>query len=79
MPSSRSTPISNPLELLRRSLRNRTGAARRTRPLGSGTLDVDVLLFENAQIDSADLTIPHPRMWERGFVLAPARDVRPTS
>jgi 2-amino-4-hydroxy-6-hydroxymethyldihydropteridine diphosphokinase len=44
---------------------------------GPRTLDVDILLYENVQMDSPDLTIPHPRMWERGFVLAPLRDVAP--
>ena len=53
-------------------------AARvRTVRWGPRTLDVDVLLVGDARIDDADLTIPHPRMWERGFVLAPLRDVAP--
>jgi len=29
------------------------------------------------EIDDPELTLPHPRMWERGFVLAPLRDVAP--
>jgi 2-amino-4-hydroxy-6-hydroxymethyldihydropteridine diphosphokinase len=44
---------------------------------GPRTLDVDVLLYGDLELDDADLTIPHPRMWERGFVLAPLRDVAP--
>ena len=44
---------------------------------GPRTLDVDVLLYEERRIDDAELTLPHPRMWERGFVLAPLRDVAP--
>ena len=44
---------------------------------GPRTLDVDVLLYGDVHIDEDDLTIPHPRMWERGFVLAPLRDVAP--
>ena len=44
---------------------------------GPRTLDVDILLFDDVRVDDADLTIPHPRMWERGFVLAPLRDVAP--
>jgi 2-amino-4-hydroxy-6-hydroxymethyldihydropteridine diphosphokinase len=44
---------------------------------GPRTLDVDILLYDDAEIDDDDLTIPHPRMWERGFVLAPLRDVAP--
>jgi 2-amino-4-hydroxy-6-hydroxymethyldihydropteridine diphosphokinase len=53
-------------------------AARvRTVRWGPRTLDVDILLFGDDRIDDADLTVPHPRMWERGFVLAPLRDVAP--
>jgi 2-amino-4-hydroxy-6-hydroxymethyldihydropteridine diphosphokinase len=44
---------------------------------GPRTLDVDVLLYDDITLDDPDLTIPHPRMWERGFVLAPLRDVAP--
>jgi|1186.fasta_scaffold12825_2 2-amino-4-hydroxy-6-hydroxymethyldihydropteridine diphosphokinase len=44
---------------------------------GPRTLDVDILLFDDERMDTPDLVIPHPRMWERGFVLAPLRDVAP--
>ncbi len=44
---------------------------------GPRTLDVDILLFGDLRLDDPALTIPHPRMWERGFVLAPLRDVAP--
>jgi hypothetical protein len=33
--------------------------------------------FDGTRLDTEDLTVPHPRMWERGFVLAPLRDVAP--
>lgn len=42
---------------------------------GPRTLDVDILLYDDVRIDEPELTLPHPRMWERGFVLAPLRDV----
>jgi 2-amino-4-hydroxy-6-hydroxymethyldihydropteridine diphosphokinase len=45
---------------------------------GPRTLDVDVLVYDDLRLDDPLLTIPHPRMWERGFVLAPLRDVAPT-
>jgi 2-amino-4-hydroxy-6-hydroxymethyldihydropteridine diphosphokinase len=53
--------------------------ARRVRAerWGPRTLDVDVLLYDAVRLDDPELTIPHPRMWERGFVLAPLRDVAP--
>ena len=44
---------------------------------GPRTLDADVLLVEGDLVDEADLTVPHPRMWERRFVLAPLADLAP--
>ena len=44
---------------------------------GPRTLDVDVLLIDDLRIDTDDLEVPHPRMWERAFVLAPLHDVAP--
>jgi 2-amino-4-hydroxy-6-hydroxymethyldihydropteridine diphosphokinase len=44
---------------------------------GPRTLDVDVLLFGDERVDEPDLVVPHPRMWDRAFVLAPLADVAP--
>ena len=52
-------------------------ARERGEPWGPRTLDVDVLLVDGTRLETDELTIPHPRMWERGFVLAPLRDVAP--
>lgn len=41
------------------------------------TLDLDVLLYGDAQVHEAGLTIPHPRMHERAFVLAPLAEIAP--
>lgn len=41
-------------------------------------LDVDVLLVGSERVDEEDLTVPHPRLAERHFVLAPLADVAPT-
>ena len=41
------------------------------------TLDLDILLYGDAHIDSPRLTVPHPRMWDRAFVLRPLADVAP--
>ena len=41
------------------------------------TLDLDLLLYGDAVIDSAALSVPHPRMHERAFVLAPLLEVAP--
>jgi 2-amino-4-hydroxy-6-hydroxymethyldihydropteridine diphosphokinase len=52
------------------------GRVRETR-FGPRTLDVDVLLYGDLHLDDPALTIPHPRMWERAFVLAPLRELAP--
>jgi 2-amino-4-hydroxy-6-hydroxymethyldihydropteridine diphosphokinase len=44
---------------------------------GPRTLDVDVLLVGDLRIDEPDLVVPHPRMWERAFVMVPLADVDP--
>ena len=40
-------------------------------------LDLDILLYEQATISSALLTVPHPRMYERAFVLIPLAEIAP--
>ena len=54
-------------------------AARRVRGerWGPRTLDVDVLLVGDLVVDEPDLQVPHPRMWNRDFVLVPLRDLAP--
>ena len=49
----------------------------RTRRWGPRTLDVDVLLVGDETVDEPDLQVPHPRMWERSFVLVPLHDLAP--
>lgn len=44
---------------------------------GPRPLDVDVLLVGRLVVDEPDLQVPHPRMWERAFVLVPLHDVAP--
>jgi 2-amino-4-hydroxy-6-hydroxymethyldihydropteridine diphosphokinase len=44
---------------------------------GPRVLDLDLLLFEGQECTSAELTLPHPRMFERDFVLIPLRDLYP--
>ncbi len=54
-------------------------AAGRERPFPNAprTLDLDLLLYGDARIDSPRLTVPHPRMRGRAFVLHPLADVAP--
>jgi 2-amino-4-hydroxy-6-hydroxymethyldihydropteridine diphosphokinase len=44
---------------------------------GPRPLDIDILWIDGEQIDEEDLQVPHPRMWERRFVLVPLADVAP--
>ncbi|MGH9149474.1 MAG: 2-amino-4-hydroxy-6-hydroxymethyldihydropteridine diphosphokinase [Acidimicrobiales bacterium] len=49
----------------------------RTVQWGPRTLDVDILVIDGVAVDDPDLTVPHPRLWERAFVLAPLADLAP--
>ena len=53
--------------------------AGRERPYRNAprTLDLDLLLYGGARIDSPRLTVPHPRMWARAFVLVPLAEIAP--
>jgi len=44
---------------------------------GPRTLDVDILCVDGVTVDEPDLQVPHPRMRERRFVLAPLADLAP--
>ncbi|MCI5077265.1 2-amino-4-hydroxy-6-hydroxymethyldihydropteridine diphosphokinase [Oricola sp.] len=50
------------------------GRVRETR-WGPRTLDIDILLYGAAPVSLENLTIPHPRMTERAFVMAPLADI----
>ena len=40
-------------------------------------IDIDIILYGDTIIESPELTIPHPRMWERAFVLVPFAEIAP--
>ena len=65
-----------PLDLLDclQQIEHKQGRVRTIR-WGARTLDLDILLYNDQVIDSERLTVPHPRMHERAFVLAPLRDL----
>ena len=50
---------------------------QRSFPNAPRTLDLDILLFGNAALRSSALTVPHPRMHERAFVLKPLLEIDP--
>jgi 2-amino-4-hydroxy-6-hydroxymethyldihydropteridine diphosphokinase len=50
---------------------------QRTQPKGPRVIDVDILLFGNSVVDTAGLTIPHPALHERRFVLEPLAEIAP--
>ena len=71
------TPLSA-RELLGVCRRLEAAAGRvRTERWGPRTLDVDVLWIDGVTVDEPDLVVPHPRMFERAFVLMPLRDLAP--
>ncbi len=59
-----------------RSIEERLGRERIVR-WGPRTIDVDILLYGNAVLNTPELVIPHPRMAERRFVLAPLTEIAP--
>ncbi len=49
----------------------------RTERWGPRPLDVDILWVGGEPVNDPDLQVPHPRMWERRFVMAPLADLAP--
>ncbi|MFG6497530.1 2-amino-4-hydroxy-6-hydroxymethyldihydropteridine diphosphokinase [Fictibacillus sp. UD] len=50
---------------------------KRVQKWGPRTIDLDILLYNSVSIQTEVLTIPHPRMLERAFVLIPLREIAP--
>jgi len=67
-----------PHALLERCLATeRSMGRRRTEKWGPRVIDLDVLYVDGVTLDEADLTLPHPRITERAFVLAPLAEIAP--
>jgi 2-amino-4-hydroxy-6-hydroxymethyldihydropteridine diphosphokinase len=66
----------SPVELIRVMLgiEREMGRVREIR-YGPRTIDLDLLLYEGVKMNTEELTLPHPRMEERAFVLVPLREV----
>jgi 2-amino-4-hydroxy-6-hydroxymethyldihydropteridine diphosphokinase len=71
--------LHSPHELLHQlqHIENQQGRQREIR-WGARTLDLDLLLYDNVQMSSDNLTLPHPEMAKRSFVLLPLYDLAPT-
>jgi 2-amino-4-hydroxy-6-hydroxymethyldihydropteridine diphosphokinase len=53
------------------------GGRQRSIRHGPRTLDLDLLLYDDVVMSTPDLTLPHPRMHQRAFVLVPLADLAP--
>ena len=61
------------------AVERRLGRVREDVPAqGPRTLDLDLVLYENAEIEKPGMTIPHPRLHERRFVLEPLAELDPS-
>src|SRR5262249_55577109 len=70
----------SPRALLERALRVETMFGRnRAKELrwGPRTLDIDIIAYDELEIGERGLTLPHPRLFERAFVLAPLAEIAP--
>jgi 2-amino-4-hydroxy-6-hydroxymethyldihydropteridine diphosphokinase len=68
----------DPESLLRlvKSIERRMGRKKDVR-FGPRIIDIDILLFDDVQMETKNLTIPHPRMFEREFVMKPLKEIAP--
>jgi 2-amino-4-hydroxy-6-hydroxymethyldihydropteridine diphosphokinase len=70
--------VLGPVPLMQRLLAIEAAAGReRGEHSAPRTLDLDLLLYGDAEIDAPGLTVPHPRMHERRFVLEPLAEAWP--
>ena len=62
---------------LAQKIENELGRVRHER-WGARTIDIDILCFEGVERNTPELTLPHPYMTERAFVLVPLAEIAPT-
>ncbi|HEY2171543.1 MAG TPA: 2-amino-4-hydroxy-6-hydroxymethyldihydropteridine diphosphokinase [Candidatus Angelobacter sp.] len=68
-----------PLEFLSRMLAVERSMGRiRTEPKGARTIDIDIVFFGDDVLNTPELTVPHPAMHQRRFVLEPLAEIAPT-
>jgi len=67
-----------PLEFLARMLAVEQSMGRiRTEPKGPRIIDIDIVFFGDDVLDTSELTVPHPAMHQRRFVLEPLAEIAP--
>ena len=68
-----------PIDLLRslQAIENTQGRTRKGERWGARTLDLDILIYDDQLIELPDLTIPHPGLAQRSFVLYPLFEISP--
>ena len=70
----------SPHELLSRALHCERALGRdrtRERRWGPRTVDIDILAYDDVELRDAELTLPHPYLFERAFVLVPLAEIAP--
>ncbi|MFM2274297.1 MAG: hypothetical protein RL211_169 [Pseudomonadota bacterium] len=72
-----STSLTAPDLLLHLQRLEQIAGRERPYPNAPRTLDMDILLYGAARIESPSLVVPHPRMFERAFVLVPLAEIAP--
>jgi 2-amino-4-hydroxy-6-hydroxymethyldihydropteridine diphosphokinase len=70
------TLLPRPFHAFLQGIEKRMGR-KKTVPMGPRIIDLDILFYGNEVVDEADLTIPHPRLHDRGFVLVPLMELAP--
>ena len=69
----------SPYEILKFVLKTEHHLGRKRRiPWGPRSIDIDILLYGNMVMNDPDLTIPHPHLTERRFVLIPLSEIAPS-
>ena len=73
----------SPLECLDATLQIERELGRRTKSSGGiyhdRPIDIDLLMYDDLQLSTPRLTLPHPHMHERDFVMIPLREILPTA
>lgn len=71
--------VLEPKELLAacRTVEESLGGRKGRVPLGPRTIDIDILVYGEERLADEELTMPHPRMIERAFVLKPLAEIAP--